>query len=54
MAIVGHFKFDCVEFFHGSYPYVPETVHFAFLVLDGLAIWHGLPDIMLIKGNYGQ
>ena len=33
MAIIGHFKFDCVEIFHG-YPYVPETVHFAFLVLD--------------------
>ena len=37
MAIVGHFKFDCVEIFHG-YPYVPQTVHFALLVLDGLAI----------------
>ena len=53
MAIVDHFEFDCVEFFHG-YPHIPETVHFAFLVLDDLAIWHGLPDIMLIKFNYGQ
>ena len=53
MAIVGHFEFDCVEIFHG-FPYIPETVHFAFLVLDGLAIWHGLPDIMLIKVNNGQ
>ena len=31
MAIVGHLEFDCVEIFHG-YPYIPETVHFAFLV----------------------
>ena len=53
MAIVCHFEFDCVNIFHG-YHYIPETVHFAFLVLDGLAIWHGLPDIILIKFNYGQ
>ena len=55
MAIVGHFEFDCDEICHGyPYMYIPDTVHFAFLVLDGLAIWHGLPDIMLIKFNYGQ
>ena len=49
LIMVGHFEFFRVENFQSIS--LPETAHFVYS--NGLAIWHGLPDIRHVKVNYG-
>ena len=48
--MVGHFKYFQVEKNSRAYPYLKLHILFH---SNGLAIWHGFPDIRHIKVNYG-
>ena len=50
--MVCHFEFYRVEIFQAIYPSLKQHILF---YSNGLAIWHGLPDIRhIIKVKYGR